>query len=232
MGGGDCRGASAFIESTLAQVYKRSDGEFNYKGGPAYYIESALGSRVFGIIFAISLIACFTYGFNGLQSFTLTSAFEVYVGSEAFNEGSLKIFIGIIVSILVAGFYFGTSKASAIISSVLVPVMAFSYLIVALVVIVLHFDAIPNAFSQIFAQAFDFESIFGGFSGSAMVIGIKRGLYSNEAGMGSAPNAAAAAHTTHPAKQGMVQTLSVFIDTLIILPATALMLICSNVDNI
>lgn len=225
-------GASAFIESTLAQVYKRSDGEFNYKGGPAYYIESALGSMVFGIIFAISLIACFTYGFNGLQSFTLTSAFEVYVGSEAFNEGSLKIFIGIIVSILVARFYFGTSKASAIISSVLVPVMAFSYLIVALVVIVLHFDAIPNAFSQIFAQAFDFESIFGGFSGSAMVIGIKRGLYSNEAGMGSAPNAAAAAHTTHPAKQGMVQTLSVFIDTLIICSATALMVICSNVENL
>ena len=134
--------------------------------------------------------------------------------------------------ILVAGFYFGTSKASAIISSVLVPVMAFSYLIVALVVIVLHFDAIPNAFSQIFAQAFDFESIFGGFSGSAMVIGIKRGLYSNEAGMGSAPNAAAAAHTTHPAKQGMVQTLSVFIDTLIICSATALMVICSNVENL
>ena len=95
-----------------------------------------MGSRVFGIIFAISLITCFTYGFNGLQSFTLTSAFEVYVGSEVFNEGLLKICIGIIVSILVAGFYFGTSKASAIISSVLVPVMAFSYLIVALVVIV------------------------------------------------------------------------------------------------
>ncbi|RDU62668.1 sodium:alanine symporter family protein [Helicobacter sp. MIT 14-3879] len=225
-------GASAFIESTLAQVYKRKDGEFGYKGGPAYYIESALGSRKFGIIFAISLIACFTYGFNSLQSFTLTSAFEVYVGSDAFKNGNITIFIGLITAILVTGFYYGGSKASAIISSVLVPIMAIGYFIVAMIVIILNFGELPKAFSNILSEAFDFEAIFGGFAGSAMVIGIKRGLFSNEAGMGSAPNAAASAHTTHPAKQGMVQTLSVFIDTLVICSASAFMVICSTDDGI
>ncbi|MDE6886218.1 MAG: alanine:cation symporter family protein [Helicobacteraceae bacterium] len=225
-------GASAFIESTLAQVYKIRDGEHNYKGGPAYYIQSALGSRTLGIVFAISLIACFSYGFNGLQSFTLTSTFEYYVGSEVFNNGHIKIFIGLILSLLTAGFFFGSDKASAIIATILVPIMAIAYLIVAIIVIIMNFSALPNAFADIFAKAFDFEAIFGGFAGSAMVIGIKRGLFSNEAGMGSAPNAAAAAHTSHPAKQGMVQTLSVFIDTLIICSASALMVICSNAEGL
>lgn len=221
-------GASAFIESTLAQVYKVKDGTHNYKGGPAYYMQSALKSRTLGIIFAICLIACFSYGFNGLQSFTLTSVFEHYVGSEAFNDGSIKIFIGLILALLVAGFFFGSDKASAVITTILVPTMAILYLLVAIIVICMNFSALPTAFSSIFAEAFDFEAIFGGFAGSAMVIGIKRGLFSNEAGMGSAPNAAASAHTSHPAKQGMVQTLSVFIDTLIICSASALMVICSN----
>lgn len=227
-------GASAFVESTLAQVYKRRDGEYNYKGGPAYYIESALGSRTFGIIFAISLILCFTYGFNGLQAYTLTSVFEVYVGSESFNGGNFKIFLGAILAILVIGFFYGKNKASAIVTSVLVPVMAIGYFIVAFIVIVSNFEQIPVVFSHVLEQAFDFEAIFGGFAGSAMVIGIKRGLFSNEAGMGSAPNAAAAAHTTHPAKQGMVQTLSVFIDTLVICSATAFIVLCSqeNVGNL
>ena len=106
--------------------------------------------------------------------------------------------------------------------------MAIGYFGVAAVVIVSHIDELPRVFAHILEQAFDFEAIFGGFAGSAMVIGIKRGLFSNEAGMGSAPNAAAAAHTTHPAKQGMVQTLSVFIDTIIICTATALMVLCSQ----
>lgn len=224
-------GASAFIESTLAQVYKRSDGEHRYKGGPAYYIETALKSRTLGVVFAISLILCFTYGFNGLQSYTLTSAFEVFVGSEAYNNGHFTIFVGLVLAVLVAFFFFGGGKSSATISSVLVPVMAFGYLLVALVVIGMHIEKIPEIFGKILQEAFNFQAIFGGFAGSAIVIGIKRGLFSNEAGMGSAPNAAAAAHTSHPAKQGMVQTLSVFIDTLVICSASAFMVLCSDLSG-
>lgn len=225
-------GASAFVESTLAQVYKRSDGEHRYKGGPAYYIESALKSRALGIVFAISLILCFTYGFNGLQTYTLTSAFEIFVGSENFANGHFTIFVGLILAILVSFFFFGGGKGSATISSVLVPVMAFGYLVVALIVVGMNIDKIPGIFSHVLEEAFNFQAIFSGFAGSAIVLGIKRGLFSNEAGMGSAPNAAAAAHTSHPAKQGMVQTLSVFIDTLIICSASAFMVLCSDLANI
>ncbi|AAP78228.1 alanine:cation symporter family protein [Helicobacter sp. MIT 03-1614] len=225
-------GASAFIESTLAQVYKRKDGEHRYKGGPAYYIETALHSRALGIIFAISLILCFTYGFNGLQSYTLTSAFEIFVGNEVFNEGGgFTAFVGLILAALVSFFFFGGGKSSATISSVLVPIMAFGYLVVALIVIGMNLEKIPMIFNNILKEAFNFQAIFSGFAGSAIVIGIKRGLFSNEAGMGSAPNAAAAAHTSHPAKQGMVQTLSVFIDTLIICSASAFMVLCSDLSN-
>ncbi|MCW1360717.1 alanine/glycine:cation symporter family protein [Campylobacter sp. US33a] len=221
-------GASAFVESTLAQVYKRREGEHNYKGGPAYYIHSALKSKAFGVIFALSLILCFTYGFNGLQSYTLTSAFEFYVGKEAFNEGYITTFVGLILALLTAVFFFSGGKLTAFISKLIVPIMAFGYLLVAIVVIATNLEALPRIFTEIAQKAFDFEAIFGGFAGSAIVIGIKRGLFSNEAGMGSAPNAAAAAHTSHPAKQGMVQTLSVFIDTLIICSATAFMVLCSQ----
>ncbi|MBX7490112.1 alanine/glycine:cation symporter family protein [Helicobacter turcicus] len=224
-------GASAFVESTLAQVYKRKDGEHTYKGGPAYYIESALNSRALGIIFAISLIFCFAFGFNGLQSYTLTSSFEIFVGSETYNDSHLTTFVGLVLAVLVSFFFFGRGKKSATISSILVPIMAFGYLVVALCVIGLNIEKIPLIFENVLQEAFNFKAIFGGFAGSAIVIGIKRGLFSNEAGMGSAPNAAAAAHTSHPAKQGMVQTLSVFIDTLIICSASAFMVLCSNIDT-
>ncbi|WDL72105.1 alanine/glycine:cation symporter family protein [Helicobacter winghamensis] len=224
-------GASAFVESTLAQVYKRRDGEHHYKGGPAYYIEAALKSRSLGVLFATSLIFCFACGFNGLQSYTLTSSFEIFVGTEAYNDGYLTIFVGLVLAVLVSFFFFGGAKKSAIISSILVPIMAFGYLVVALIVVGMNVDKIPLIFGSVLQEAFNFEAIFGGFAGSAIVIGIKRGLFSNEAGMGSAPNAAAAAHTSHPAKQGIVQTLSVFIDTLIICSASAFMVLCSNIDT-
>lgn len=220
-------GASAFVESTLAQVYKRSDGKHGYKGGPAYYIESALGSKSFGVLFAISLILCFSFGFNGLQSYTLASAFDIYAGG--FENTSFKLFVGIIVAILSGYFFFKGAKTTAFISSVLVPAMALGYLLVALFVIFSNIEKLPMIFSHVFEEAFNFEAIFSGFAGSAIVIGIKRGLYSNEAGMGSAPNAAASAHTSHPAKQGMVQTLSVFIDTLMICSCSAFMVLCADI---
>lgn len=220
-------GASAFVESTLAQVYKRSDGEHSYKGGPAYYIESALGSKSFGVLFAISLILCFSFGFNGLQSYTLTSAFDIY--ADGFENTSFKLFIGIIIALLSGYFFFKGAKTTAFISSVLVPAMALGYLLVALFVIFSNIEKLPMIFSHVFEEAFNFEAIFSAFAGSAIVIGIKRGLYSNEAGMGSAPNAAASAHTSHPAKQGMVQTLSVFIDTLVICSCSAFMVLCADI---
>ncbi|MDY4803884.1 alanine/glycine:cation symporter family protein [Campylobacter sp.] len=220
-------GASAFVESTLAQVYKRSDGEHGYKGGPAYYIESALGSKSFGVLFAISLILCFSFGFNGLQSYTLTSAFDIY--ADGFENTSFKLFIGIIIALLSGYFFFKGAKTTAFISSVLVPAMALGYLLVALFVIFSNIEKLPMIFYHVFEEAFNFEAIFSGFAGSAIVIGIKRGLYSNEAGMGSAPNAAASAHTSHPAKQGMVQTLSVFIDTLMICSCSAFMVLCADI---
>ncbi|HRF36630.1 MAG TPA: alanine:cation symporter family protein, partial [Clostridia bacterium] len=136
---------------TLAQVYKRKDGEHRYKGGPAYYIETALHSRALGIIFAISLILCFTYGFNGLQSYTLTSAFEIFVGNEVFNEGGgFTAFVGLILAALVSFFFFGGGKSSATISSVLVPIMAFGYLVVALIVIGMNLEKIPMIFTSHF----------------------------------------------------------------------------------
>lgn len=220
-------GASAFVESTLAQVYKRSDGKHGYKGGPAYYIESALRSKSFGVLFAISLILCFSFGFNGLQSHTLTSAFNIYAGG--FDNTSFKLFIGIIIALLSGYFFFKGAKTTAFISSVLVPAMALGYLLVALFVIFLNIEKLPMIFSHVFEEAFNFKAIFSGFAGSAIVIGIKRGLYSNEAGMGSAPNAAASAHTSHPAKQGMVQTLSVFIDTLVICSCSAFIVLCTDI---
>lgn len=224
-------GASAFVESTLAQVYKRKDGEHGYKGGPAYYIETALGSKALSIIFALSIILCFAYGFNGLQAYTLTSSFEIFVGNENFYNGHFTLYIGILLSLLVAPFFFGGGKSSAALSSFLVPIMALGYLIVALIVVALNIEKLPMIFSNVLQEAFNFTAIFSGFASSAIVIGIKRGLFSNEAGMGSAPNAAAAAHTSHPAKQGMVQTLSVFIDTLIICSASAFMVLCSDIEG-
>ena len=210
--------ASAFVESTLAQVYKEKDGHI-FKGGPAYYIEKALHARWLGIIFAILLILTFAYGFNGLQAFNIASAFEYYVPN--FSETRVPMIIGTILAIA-AGFLFfgGTDKISKV-SEVLVPLMAGLYILIALIVFVLNIGKLPHVLGVVFSSAFDFHSIFGGITGSCMMYGFKRGLFSNEAGMGSAPNAAASADVSHPAKQGFVQVLSVFIDTIIICSATA-----------
>ncbi|MGN0711548.1 MAG: alanine/glycine:cation symporter family protein [Anaerovoracaceae bacterium] len=211
-------GASAFIESTLAQIYKRKDGEI-FKGGPAYYIETALHARWLGIIFAILLILCFAFGFNGLQAFNIASSFEYYVPD--FADSAVPMIIGTVLAVLAAVMFFGGAHRISRISSVLVPVMASIYILMGLVIIICNVGKIPEVLAECFRLAFDFEAIFGGFAGSCVVIGIKRGLFSNEAGMGSAPNAAASADVSHPVKQGLVQVLSVFIDTLIICSTTA-----------
>ena len=216
-------GASAFIESTLAQMYKirGKDGEF--RGGPAYYIQQALGKRWLGIIFAISLIICFAYGFNGLQAYNMSSSLEYYIPNFADTQAALAM--AIILVVFSAFVIFGGAARISFMTSILVPIMAVAYIAISLIIAGLNIDAIPAVFNLIFSSAFDINSIFGGFAGSAVVIGVKRGLFSNEAGMGSAPNAAAAASVSHPCKQGLVQTLSVFIDTILICTCSAFVIL-------
>ena len=222
-------GASAFIESTLAQIYKKDDGKGGSYGGPAYYIEAALGKRWLGIIFAISLIATYAVGFNMLCSYNLVTSLSQYsfYGDPATSK--VPLICGSLLAVLVAICVLGGGKRIIKVTSFLVPVMGVTYIIMALVAMVLNAGNLPMVFREIFAGAFDFKAIFGGFAGSALMQGIKRGLYSNEAGVGSAPNAAAAADVSHPVKQGLVQMLSVFIDTLLICTATAMMCLSSGI---
>lgn len=221
-------GASAFIESTLAQVYKVKDKE-EFRGGPSYYMEKALGKRWLGILFSVLLIICFAYGFNGLQSFNMSSSLEYYI--PGYSDTVYPMIAGLVLAVGTAFVIFGGVHRIGFITSVIVPIMAGAYLLIGLYTIITNITELPRVFSMIFSQAFDFRAFAGGMAGSAVVIGIKRGLFSNEAGMGSAPNASASASVSHPAKQGMVQVLSVFIDTLLICSATAMMLLLSGVQG-
>ena len=219
-------GASAFIESTLAQVYKEKDGEA-FRGGPAYYIEKALKKRWLGIVFSCLLIACFIFGFNPLQAYNVSSAVEYYFE----NNQVVSVIIGIILALITALVIFGGVHRIGIISSTVVPIMAVLYILIGLYITLTNIDKLPTIFADIFSQAFDFNAIIGGFSGSCVIYGIKRGLFSNEAGMGSAPNAGATADVSHPVKQGLVQTISVFIDTILICSTTAFMLLNYGTDS-
>lgn len=220
--------SSAFIESTLAQVYKRKTDEGECYGGPAYYIERALHAPILAVVFCIFLIATYAVGFNLLCSYNLQSTFAVY---SFYNEKTTPIIIGALLAVLTAYCLLGGGKRIVKLTSFIVPVMGVSYVIISLIVILFNIKHIPSMFVMIFKDAFDFKSILGGIAGSCMVYGIKRGLYSNEAGVGSAPNASASAKVTHPAKQGLVQFLSVYIDTLLLCTATALMCLSSGVER-
>ena len=212
--------ATAFIESTLAQVYKVKDGD-TFRGGPAYYIEKALGQRKLGIVFSILLTLSFGFIFNAVQSNTIATS----VG-EAFH---IKPYIiGIVLVVLTAMIIFGGVHRIVKFTQVIVPVMAVFYLLVALYVIVTNFGEIPAVFKLIFSQAFGLREAAGGAIGIAIMQGVRRGLFSNEAGMGSVPNAAATANTSHPAKQGLVQSLGVFFDTIMICSATAFIIILAG----
>ena len=201
-------GASAFVESTLAQIYKVKDGS-GYRGGPAYYMQMALKKRWMGVLFSVLMIICFAYGFNGLQSYNMSSALAYYIPD--YSKTICPMLVGLVLAAASAWVIFGGVHRIGFITSVIVPVMAIGYLLLGAVTILMHLPQIPGILAMIVSQAFDAQAIFGGFAGSAVVIGVKRGLFSNEAGMGSAPNASAAAEVSHPVKQGMVQVLSVFI---------------------
>ena len=220
--------SSAFIESTLAQIYKRKNNDGECYGGPAYYIERALHAPILAGVFCVVLIATYAVGFNLLCSYNLQSTFAAY---SFYNEKITPIIIGGILAVLTGYCLLGGGKRIVKLTSVIVPVMGVAYVLISLIVIFCNITSIPHMFKIIFEDAFDFKAIFGGMAGSCMIYGIKRGLYSNEAGVGSAPNASASAKVSHPAKQGLVQTLSVYIDTILLCTATALMCLSSGVER-
>ncbi|MBE6734916.1 MAG: alanine:cation symporter family protein [Ruminococcaceae bacterium] len=229
--------ASAFVESTLAQIYKKNGPDGCY-GGPAYYIEVATKNRVLSIIFTLLLIVTYGVGFNMLASYNLQSTFSAY----EFYNFNVKLpvintevnivpwIIGLITAVLVCFCLFGGGKRLINATTAIVPIMGLAYILVALVISIINIRLLPDIFTRIFTEAFDLTAIFGGFTGSCVMLGIKRGLFSNEAGVGSAPNASASAEVSHPVKQGLVQILSVFIDTLLVSTATAFMCMSSGIE--
>lgn len=221
--------ATAFIESTLAQIYKRRDPVTgDCYGGPAYYIETVLKNKKISSLFVIFLISTYGFGFNLLCSYNLQSTFAVY---DFYDKAVTPYQIGIVIAVLVAASIMGGGKRIVRVTEVIVPFMGMTYVIVALIVIGLNIQNLPSVFALIFSDAFSGRSFAGGLAGSCLVYGIKRGLYSNEAGVGSAPNAAASANVSHPVKQGLVQFLSVYIDTLLICTATAIMCLASGIER-
>ncbi|HIV74717.1 MAG TPA: alanine:cation symporter family protein [Candidatus Pseudogracilibacillus intestinigallinarum] len=213
--------ATAFIESTLAQVYKVKDGD-TFRGGPAYYMEKALGMRKLGIVFAILLTLSFGFIFNSVQSNTISQSF-----SDVF--GIPNWVIGLILVVLTGIIIFGGVKRIVKVTELVVPIMATFYILIALFIVVMNISQIPAVFNLIISHAFGMKEVVGGGIGAAMMEGIRRGLFSNEAGMGSVPNAAATANVSHPAKQGLVQSLGVFFDTIMVCSATAFIIILADI---
>lgn len=212
--------SSAFVESTLAQLFKVRS-KHSYIGGPAYYMEKGLKKRWMGIIFAVLITITFGFAFNSVQSNTICAAFD-----GAFNVDPL--YMGIGITLLTIIIIFGGVHWIANVSSILVPVMALGYILLALYIVVSNITHLLEVIGIIIGNAFGMEQAIGGGIGAALMQGIKRGLFSNEAGMGSAPNAAATAHVTHPAKQGFIQALGVFTDTLLICTCTAFIILFSG----
>ena len=188
-------------------------------------MQDALGQRWLGVVFAVVLILTYVVGYNMLAAYNTQDTFSVF----SFYSSRTRYVIGAVLAVLFGICVLGGGKRLTRVTEVLVPLMGLLYVIVSLIVVIMNISSLPRVFGMIFRSAFDFKAIFGGFTGSCIMWGIKRGLYSNEAGMGSAPNAAAAADVAHPAKQGLVQMLSVFIDTLLICSATAFMCLFSGV---
>ncbi|WP_396128040.1 alanine/glycine:cation symporter family protein [Exiguobacterium mexicanum] len=216
--------ASAFVESTLAQVYKVHDGKA-WRGGPAYYIERALGQRWLGIVFAILITFAFGFAFNSVQANTIALSVN-----NVFEIDTL--WVGIVLALVTAVVIFGGIRSISTLSGIIVPIMAGGYILLALWVVFTNLEVIPAVFSAIFSEGIlGFRQLLGGAVGAAVLQGIRRGLFSNEAGMGSAPNAAATAEVSHPVKQGLIQSLSVFVDTLFICTATAMIVLISGVPG-
>lgn len=212
--------ATAFVESTLAQLFKIR-GKDSFVGGPAYYMERGLGKRWMGVVFAVLITLTFGLSYNSVQSNTLCAALDSAFGWN-------RLVVGLIVCAVMLVIIFGGIRRIAHFSSAIVPIMAIGYITLAFVVVAINIHSLPHVLKMIFEGAFGLRQAAGGLVGSAIMQGVKRGLFSNEAGEGSAPNAAATAHTSHPVKQGLIQALGVFTDTLVICSCTAFIILCSG----
>lgn len=216
--------ATAFIESTLAQVYKE-ESQGVYRGGPAYYIEKGTGQRWFGLIFAFTAIVATSFLMTGVQANAISSATKNAFGIAPWVTGlALVIILGFII--------FGGVRRIARAATLIVPFMAIVYIAVALIIIAMHITEVPAVFTLIISSAFGANSIFGGLVGSAIAWGVKRAIFSNEAGQGNGAHPAAAAEVSHPAKQGLVQSFSVYIDTILVCSATAFMILFMGTYNV
>ncbi|WP_282295481.1 alanine/glycine:cation symporter family protein [Stenotrophomonas sp. PS02289] len=217
--------SSAFVESTLAQIYKERDSSGMFRGGPAYYIERGLGQRWYAVLFAIStVIACGLF-LPGTQSNAIVSAVDEAWAIPGWVTAAV---IGTGVALVV----FGGVRRIAQVAQVVVPVMAVGYLVVAGIVMVLNVDAVPEMFMMIVRSAFGTDAAFGAMIGTAIQWGVRRGVLSNEAGMGSGAHPAAAADVSHPVKQGLVQAFSVYIDTMVVCSATAFLILSTGAYNV
>ncbi|AAY95327.1 alanine:cation symporter family protein [Pseudomonas protegens] len=213
--------SSSFFECTLAQVYKRADGDGLYRGGPAYYIEHGLKRKGMAVVFSILLLVTYGFAFIGLQSYTVTHSLQ---DAFAFDPSHT----GIVLAVLLAITFIGGIKRIAAVSDLLVPIKTLAYIAVTLYVIGTQIEQVPAMLETIIKSAFGLDPAFGGLLGSAIVMGVKRGVFANEAGLGSAPNVAAVAAVKHPGAQGVVQAFSVFLDTFVICTCTALLILLSG----
>ena len=213
--------ASSFFECSLGQLYKRCDSEGQYRGGPSFYMQHGLGKRWLGMVMAVLLLVTFGFAFNGLQSHAVTHSLNSAFGvSPSYAGIGLAVLLGLV--------FVGGIKRIAAVADLLVPVKTLVYIAVTLYVIVLQFDHVPHMLMTIVKSAFGMDEVFGGLIGSAIVMGVKRGVFANEAGLGSAPNVAAVAQVEHPVAQGVVQAFSVFLDTFVICTCTALLILLSG----
>jgi AGCS family alanine or glycine:cation symporter len=214
--------ATSFFECSLAQLYKRYEPDGTFRGGPAYYLSRGIGQRGLAAVYSILLLVTFGFGFNAVQSYVVATSLHDSFGVPTWISGAALV--------LVLGFvFFGGIKRIAAVAEIVVPVMAVGYFAAAVLVIGLNIGSVPEVLATIVRSAFGLDSAIGGGLGVAVMQGVKRGLFSNEAGLGSAPNVAAVAYVAHPANQGIVQAFSVFIDTIIMCSCTALIILLSDV---
>ena len=228
--------STSYIESTLAQIYKEKDAEGRYRGGPAYYIEKAMGLKWYAMAFALATIVATGLLLPGVQANAIAdSASNVLCnggGCEAFGgAGGLKLWIGVAVATVLALIIFGGIKRIATFAEIVVPFMALAFILMAVVVMVVNADKVPGMFADIFSSAFGAHAAFGAIIGQAVAWGVKRGVYANEAGQGTGPHAAAAAEVSHPAKQGYVQAFAIYFDTMLVCTSTAFLLLSTGMYN-
>ncbi|WP_425605703.1 alanine/glycine:cation symporter family protein [Pseudoxanthomonas daejeonensis] len=228
--------STSYIECTLAQIYKEKDAEGRYRGGPAYYIEKAMGLKWYAVAFAIATVVAAGLLLPGVQANAIAdSATNVLCGIDGCTAvggtGAMKLWIGLGVAAMLAVIIFGGIKRIATFAEVVVPFMALAFILMAVIVMVANADKVPAMFADIFSSAFGGHAAFGAIVGQAVAWGVKRGIYANEAGQGTGPHAAAAAEVSHPAKQGYVQAFAIYFDTMLVCTSTAFLLLSTGMYN-